>query len=110
MKKGRTGMQLTVLCSPAKAAALQQLVFAETTTLGLRYREEQKLVLARRFVTVSTEWGEVSIKIGLFEDGTEANAAPEFEDCRRIAEANGVPLKQVMRAAMIAYSAKGVPA
>src|SRR5271170_4321914 len=63
MKKGRAGMQLMILCSPAKAEVLQKIVFAETTTLGLRYREERKIVLARRFVAVDTEWCVVQIKV-----------------------------------------------
>ena len=102
MKKGRTGMQLTILCSPQKAAELQKMVFAETTTLGLRYREEQKMILSRQFVSVDTEWGAVRIKVGML-DGEVMNFAPEFEDCRLIAEEHGVPLKQVMQAAATAY-------
>ena len=106
MKKGRTGMQLTILCTPARAEALQKMVFAETTTLGLRYREEQKIILARSFVSVDTEWGAVKIKVGLLENGEVVNSSPEFEDCRLIAEKHSVPLKQVMQAAMSAYLLK----
>jgi len=106
MKKGRTGMQLTILCSPAKAETLQKMVFAETTTLGLRYREEQKIILSRSFVSADTEWGAVRIKIGMLADGEVVNYAPEFEDCRLIAEEHGVPLKQVMQAALTAYLLK----
>ena len=106
MKKGRTGMQLTVLCSPANAEMLQKIVFSETTTLGLRYREEQKHMLLRRFASVETEWGPIRIKIGTLEGGEEVNCAPEFEDCRAIAEEHGVPLKQVMQAATAAYFTK----
>jgi uncharacterized protein (TIGR00299 family) protein len=106
MKKGRTGMQLTILCSPEKAEALQKMVFEETTTLGLRYREEQKIVLARSFVSVSTKWGDVKIKIGMLDSGEIVNYAPEFEDCRLIAERHSVSLKQVMQAAMNAYLMK----
>lgn len=106
MKKGRSGMQMTILCSPAKAEALQRMVFTETTTLGLRYREEQKIVLARSFVSVDTEWGTVKIKVGMLESGETVNSAPEFEDCRAIAEEHSIPLKQVMQAAMMAYMSK----
>jgi pyridinium-3,5-bisthiocarboxylic acid mononucleotide nickel chelatase len=106
MKKGRTGMQLTILCSPENADALKKMVFAETTTLGLRYREEQKIVLARSFVSVDTEWGAVRMKIGMLEDGEVINSSPEYEDCRSIAENHGVPLKLVMQAAMTAYLLK----
>lgn len=106
MKKGRTGIQLTILCPPSKAAELRRMIFTETTTLGLRYREEEKFVLARKFVSVDTQWGEVKIKIGMLEDGEIVNYAPEFEDCRSIAERHGVPLKQVMQAAVSAYLLK----
>jgi uncharacterized protein (TIGR00299 family) protein len=106
MKKGRTGIQMTILCSPDKAEALQKMVFAETTTLGLRYREEQKMILARSFVAVDTEWGAIKIKIGMLDNGEVVNSSPEFEDCRSIAERHSVPLKQVMQAAMSAYLLK----
>ena len=106
MKKGRTGIQLTILCSPSRTETLQKMVFAETTTLGLRYREEQKVILSRGFVSVDTEWGAVKIKIGTLEEGEVVNYAPEFEDCRLIAEQHAVPLKRVMQAAMAAYLLK----
>jgi hypothetical protein len=106
MKKGRAGTQLTVLCSPARAEMLQRIVFAETTTLGLRYREEQKHMLLRSFVSVETEWGTIRIKIGTLENGEVINSAPEFEECRAAAEKHGVPLKRVMQAASAAYFLK----
>ncbi len=107
MKKGRIGVQLTVLCSPSRAEALQKLVFQETTTLGLRYREEEKKILVRSFTSVETQWGDVRIKIGMLDGGEVVNYAPEYEDCRKIAENNAVPLKQVMQAAISAYLAQG---
>lgn len=103
MKKGRSGIQLTVACPPDKAKALQRMIFQETTTLGLRYREEQKYRLDRSFVSVETEWGAVQIKVGKMEDGDTATYAPEYEDCRNLAEKNAVPLKQVMQAAITAF-------
>jgi len=103
MKKGRIGTQLTILSVPARAEALEKILFAESTTLGLRYREEQKISLARRMVAVSTLWGEINIKIGMLDSGEVINCAPEYEDCRRIAEAHSLPLKMVMQAAMTAY-------
>jgi uncharacterized protein (DUF111 family) len=103
MKKGRTGTMLTILCAPSKAEALQQMVLTETTTLGLRYREEQKITLDRKFVAVTTEWGDVHIKVGVTGDGEPVNYAPEFEECRLIAEKHSVPLKLVMQQAMAAY-------
>ena len=109
MKKGRAGTQLTILCSPAKAEALQRLVFLETTTLGLRYREEEKKTLARSWISVETQWGKIRIKVGML-NGEVVNYAPEYEDCRAIAERHGVPLKQVMQAAISAWRAQGSPA
>jgi pyridinium-3,5-bisthiocarboxylic acid mononucleotide nickel chelatase len=103
MKKGRTGTLLTILCTPARAEELQRLVFAESTTLGLRYREESKIVLARTHVPVVTPWGKIGIKVGSLEDGDIVNYAPEYEDCRRIAEQYSIPLKHVMQTAMNAY-------
>ncbi len=109
MKKGRTGTMLTVLCSPSRAQELQKLIFMESTTLGLRYHEEEKLPLSRSTVLVETEWGEVRIKLGMFE-GEVLNAAPEYEDCKRIAEQQSLPLKRVMQAAMAVYQLQADPA
>jgi uncharacterized protein (TIGR00299 family) protein len=109
MKKGRTGIQLTILCSPEKADLLQGLVFRETTTLGLRYREECKRSLSRSFVSVTTEWGAVRMKLGLLDDGKIVNYAPEYEDCRAIADRHAIPLKQVMQTAVSAYLAAASP-
>jgi uncharacterized protein (TIGR00299 family) protein len=102
MKKNRTGTLLTVLVDRARAAAIEQLLLRETSTLGLRIREERRVCLDRRVAEVTTEWGSVRVKVGL-RGGEEMNAAPEFEDCRRLAEANAVPLKLVMEAALRAY-------
>jgi len=102
MKKNRPGTLLTVLCNPADAAKLTQLVFAETTTLGVRWRDEQRQTLARRWVTVPTQWGEVRMKIASM-NGTITNCAPEYEDCRRIAAEQHVPLKTVMQEATQQY-------
>ncbi len=102
MKKGRTGALLTVLCAPEKAEELKQLVFLQTTTLGLRYREEEKTSLERSIVPVATAWGEVRMKLGLL-GGEVVNCAPEYEDCRSIAECHGIPLKQVIQAAVSAW-------
>ncbi len=105
MKKGRAGVQLTVLCRPDLVSALQELIFRETTTIGLRWRLENKVALAREFVEVETGWGKVRIKIARLNSGLIANAAPEFEDCRKIAAEHSVPLKQVIDAALRAYAA-----
>ena len=104
MKKGRTGVQLTVLCRPDLLPALRELLFRETTTIGLRWRFENKLALARELAEVETRWGKVRIKIARWPSGQVANAAPEYEDCRGLAEQHAVPLKQVMQEALRIYS------
>jgi uncharacterized protein (TIGR00299 family) protein len=105
MKKGRTGVQMTVLCSPALVPALRDLIFRETTTIGLHWRLENKLALAREFVEVQTTWGPVKIKVARWPSGEQANAAPEYEDCRRLAMEHATPLKQVMQEAMRIFAA-----
>ncbi|MGE5322476.1 MAG: nickel insertion protein, partial [Actinomycetota bacterium] len=102
MKKNRPGMQLTVLCRPEDRQRLAKLIFAETTTLGVRMRQESRAVLARRHVNIRTKWGEVRMKLANL-NGSISNYAPEYEDCRRIAEAQQVPLKTVMQEAIKIY-------
>src|SRR5216684_1244129 len=102
MKKSRPGVLLSVLCHPEDARKLTRLIFAETTTLGVRMREETRAKLARRHVTVNTQWGEVRLKLAGV-NGSVTNCAPEYEDCRRIAEERGVPLKTVMQEATKLY-------
>jgi uncharacterized protein (DUF111 family) len=105
MKKGRSGVQMTVLCRPDLVPALQEKLFRETTTIGLRWRLENKLALAREFAEVETRWGKVRIKIARLPNGDQVNAQPEYEDCRRLAAEHSIPLKQVTEAAMLAYAA-----
>lgn len=102
MKKSRPGLLLSVLCRPEDAERLKRMIFAETTTLGVRIREEKRAVLARRHLTVSTTWGDVRMKVANL-NGTVSNYAPEYEDCRRIAEQEHVPLKAVMQEAIKVY-------
>jgi len=103
MKKNRPGTLLTALCKPEDASKLTQLIFTETTTLGVRRRDEVRHTLARRWETVRTQWGEVRIKIASM-NGTVTNHAPEYEDCRRIATEHHVPLKTVMQEASREYT------
>jgi pyridinium-3,5-bisthiocarboxylic acid mononucleotide nickel chelatase len=102
MKKNRPGTLLTVLCKPEDASKLTHLIFTETTTLGVRRRDEMRQTLARRWERVGTRWGEVRIKIASM-NGTVTNYAPEYEDCRRIAAEHHVPLKTVIQEAARAY-------
>lgn len=102
MKKGRPGVLLTLLCEPQQADGLAALLFRETTTLGVRSYEARRRVLARETVTVETPHGRVRMKLARMNGGV-LNAAPEYEDCRRIAAERGVPLKQVLTEANLAY-------
>ncbi len=102
MKKNRPGTLLSVLARPDDADKLAQIIFAETTTLGVRRRQEQRHVLARKWQTVSTRFGDVRIKIASL-NGTVSSYAPEYEDCRRIAAEHRVPLKLVMQEAVQEY-------
>lgn len=102
MKKNRPGMLLSVLCRPQDADQLTRLIFTETTTLGVRRRNEQRQTLGRTWVTVRTPWGEVRMKVASL-NGAVTNYVPEYEDCRRIAAERRVPLKKVMQEATHAY-------
>ena len=102
MKKSRPGMLLTVLCRPEDSQRLTRMILAETTTLGVRMRQETRAALARRHVNVSTKWGEVRMKLANL-NGSVSNYAPEYEDCRRIAQEHNVPLKTVMQEAIKVY-------
>jgi uncharacterized protein (TIGR00299 family) protein len=102
MKKSRPGALLTVLAKMEDANRLAKLIFAETTTLGVRRREEQRQTLSRRWETVHTAWGPVRIKIANM-NGSVSNYAPEYEDCRTLAEAQHVPLRTVMQEAIQQY-------
>jgi uncharacterized protein (TIGR00299 family) protein len=105
MKKDRPGIGVTVLCPPEKADYFAQLIFEQTTTIGLRIYEARRQVLERESATVETPYGAVRVKLAR-RNGQVLNAAPEFEDCKRIAREKSVPLKDVMLAAQVAYRAR----
>jgi uncharacterized protein (TIGR00299 family) protein len=102
MKKGRPGTLLTVLCNPSDSPALTQFILRETTTLGVRIRQDRRACLDRTYATVSTPYGDIRIKLGVL-DGEILNAAPEFEDCRIAAATHHASVKQVQQAAIAAY-------
>ncbi|HTV83516.1 MAG TPA: nickel pincer cofactor biosynthesis protein LarC [Acidobacteriaceae bacterium] len=102
MKKGRLGTLLTLLCRPDQEDALTRLLFRETTTLGIRRREEERSILEREWVTVETGYGRIRVKIASAA-GEVLNAMPEYEDCRRTAREHGIPLRTAMEAALAAY-------
>ncbi|HLV81405.1 MAG TPA: nickel insertion protein [Chthonomonadaceae bacterium] len=102
MKKNRPATLLTVLVPPERTEAVAAVLFAETSTFGIRYTAMQRLVLERRFVTVETAYGPIRIKVGLWR-GVETTAAPEYEDVKAAAVAAEVPLKAVYADALSAY-------
>ena len=100
MKKNRPAVQLTILSSPDKVKQLQDLVFFETSTLGLRLMTARKIMRSREIITVQTEWGPVRIKHSpAVEPNLSSHYAPEYEDCQKIARLSGLPLKEVYKLA-----------
>ena len=98
MKKGRPGVVISVLCRPGDAPQLRSLLFAETTTLGIRTSEVTRECLAREIKTVQTLYGAIRVKVANWAQGKKV--APEYEDCRRAAETFRVPLQYVYQAAL----------
>jgi pyridinium-3,5-bisthiocarboxylic acid mononucleotide nickel chelatase len=108
MKKNRPGILLTVLANPQHAEKMIEIIFSETTTLGVRQREEKRRTLARNWVNIQTRWGEVRMKIASM-NGTVTNYAPEYEDCRCLAAEHHVPLRTVMQEAVQVYLSQADP-
>jgi pyridinium-3,5-bisthiocarboxylic acid mononucleotide nickel chelatase len=102
MKKNRPGLLITILCEPACASRLTDLLFSETTTIGVRMYEARRRTLAREFLSVDTGHGPVRMKISRL-NGSVLNATPEYDDCQRIAAEKGIPLKDVLAAATFAF-------
>lgn len=98
MKKNRPATLLHVLCRPEQASVLTQILFAETTTLGVRQIAATRQCLARSIQSVNTPYGPIRVKVAQLPSGG-AKAAPEYDDCRRAAELRGVPLRTVYQAA-----------
>ncbi|MDA8066780.1 MAG: nickel pincer cofactor biosynthesis protein LarC [Thermaerobacter sp.] len=104
MKKGRPGVQLTVLALPEKAGELCDLLLLETTSLGVRVQQLRRRVAAREIRRVDTAYGSVRVKLAMLA-GRVVGANPELEDCRSLAQQRGVPLKVVMASAQAAAQA-----
>lgn len=98
MKKNRPATLLSVLCQPASVDALSEILFAETSTLGIRRHDVSRTCLPREIRTVDTPYGPVRVKVAKW--GDREKAAPEYEDCRRAAETHAVPLREVYLAAL----------
>lgn len=102
MKKNRPGTLLTVLCKPQDTNSLMTLIFAETTTFGVRTYRAQRRVLPREWMSVATDFGDVRIKVSRV-DGRILHVAPEFEDCKKLAAEKDVPLQRVIAEAIRSY-------
>ena len=99
MKKNRPGVKLTVICDRENEEELAEIIFRETTTLGVRVKEVRRRKLDREINQVSTEYGNVKVKVG-YLDGSPVNYSPEFESCRKLSEKTGKPLKEIFIAAL----------
>lgn len=107
MKKSRPGILLTVLCSPEKQQACQEILFRETTTLGIRVTPQQRLILQREWQTVETPYGAARVKLA-FSQGPDKillNVQPEFEDCAKLAQDAGLAWQQIYQAVMASWQA-----
>jgi len=102
MKKNRPGTLLTVVSSPEKRAALSEIIFRETTTIGIRYSEVARECLRREIIQVKTPLGDVRFKLA-WRDGKVVNAVPEFEDLSALAASHGLSVKDVQAIALHAY-------
>jgi hypothetical protein len=103
MKKSRTGVVVVVLCEPGQASAMERILFAETTTFGIRRFQADRTKLRRRHETVTTRFGEIRMKIGEAEG--VATVSPEYEDCKAAAVEHGVALREVIAAANQVWAA-----
>jgi hypothetical protein len=98
MKKNRPGHLLTVICPSAKLPSVAKFLFQETTTLGLRWHEEEREKTDRDIQPLQTKYGRIRFKWARWE-GSVVNLSPEYEDCKRLALERGVPLKEVFEEA-----------
>ena len=98
MKKSRVGQLLTVLCHPDRLPELTELILRESTTLGVRFREEQRIILSRETMKVKTPHGQVRVKLAIRPEGV-ITVSPEYDDCVRIAAKKKTPLIMVITAA-----------
>ena len=98
MKKGRPATMISAICSPSDADGLARILFAETSTLGVRIHDTRRRILARDTITVATRWGDVAVKLS-FEGDRRLGASPEYENCAALAREHAVPLRTIMEEA-----------
>jgi uncharacterized protein (DUF111 family) len=100
MKKSRSGILLTVICPPKTVAACEQVIFRETTTLGIRRSLQYRTILNRDIHTVPTPYGEVRVKVAWSTPDQISNVQPEYEDCAQLAQRHQLPWREVHRLAL----------
>jgi len=109
MKKNRAGVLLTVICYPDRRIDCEEVLFRETTTLGVRHTIQQRSALGREVQTVQTVYGPVRLKLAWFNPQTVnpapqlVNVQPEYEDCAQLARQHQVPWREVQRVALAAW-------
>ncbi len=107
MKKSRSGILLTVICFPEKIEACQEIIFRETTTLGIRHRTQQRAILDRRIESVDTKYGEIKVKIASWGKGENRqiiNIQPEYEDCASLARQHNIPWREIYQQAITEFT------
>jgi uncharacterized protein (DUF111 family) len=102
MKKNRPGTLMTIVCAPDDREAMTDIVFRESTTIGIRHQELSRVCLEREMVTVSTPLGAVRFKVAR-RGGRVLNAQPEFEDLAKLSTERGIPVKEVQALAQKAW-------
>lgn len=99
MKKSRPATQLSVLADKHKLAEITNIIFAETSTIGLRFYDVERMVAERKIIEVQTDWGPVPVKVS-YREGIVVNISPEYDICRKLAHANHIPLKHIQQKAI----------
>lgn len=94
MKKGRPAIKLSILANEEDVDIIEEIIFKETTSIGIRKYKVKKIMLSREFLKLSTKYGDITIKNSFYE-GKKIKAKPEFEECKRLAEQNNVAIKEV---------------
>lgn len=103
MKKSRPGILLTVICNVEKIDLCEDIIFQETTTLGIRRRIETRNILAREIIKIKTKYGEINVKIAK-KNGKIINIKPEYEDCVILAKKHNLPWQLIYQIALDTYT------
>jgi hypothetical protein len=106
MKKNRPGTMVTVTCKPEEISRFAEFLMTETTSIGIRWRVENRLKAKREMGTVETPWGPIRVKYATIGEQL-VNTTPEYDDCKKAAVEHGVPLKRVMDTARNLVVEKG---